>query len=138
MTRNDSEWLGMDKNLSLNFFTRNEVGIWSDSYLFGRIRSDSYHSARIRSECVGEGKVLALVQGTHVRTDGVANSRGQGSETGIAWDSGKKTRRPESYPALVKAQLPVMLRGWEEALGHLVLHWVAAWCETKCGPDLLW
>src|SRR5271155_1789528 len=56
--RNDSEWLGMDKNLSLNIFTRNEVGIWSDSYLFGRIRSDSYHSARIRSECVGEGKVL--------------------------------------------------------------------------------
>jgi hypothetical protein len=40
--------LGMDKNLSLKFFTRNEVGIWSDSYLFGRIRS----------ECVGEGKVL--------------------------------------------------------------------------------
>src|SRR5271168_1081981 len=56
--RNDSEWLGMDKNMSLNFFTRNEVGIWSDSYLFGRIHSDSYHSARIRSECVGEGKVL--------------------------------------------------------------------------------
>src|SRR5271168_1848243 len=53
--------LGMDKNLSLNFFTRNEVGIWSDSYLFGRIRSDSYHSARIRSECVGEGKVLFKV-----------------------------------------------------------------------------
>src|ERR1700678_4527709 len=50
--------LGMDQNLSLNFFTRNEVGIWSDSYLFGWIRSDSYHSARIRSECVGEGKVL--------------------------------------------------------------------------------
>ena len=41
----------MAKNLSLNFFyffTRNEVGIWSDSY----------HSARIHSECVGEGKVL--------------------------------------------------------------------------------
>src|ERR1700678_1900923 len=49
MTRNDSEWLGMDKNLSLNFFTRNEVGIWSDSY----------HSGWIRSECVGEGKVLS-------------------------------------------------------------------------------
>src|ERR1700678_1811678 len=58
--RNDSEWLGMDKNLSLNFFTWNEVRIWLDSYLFGRIRSDSYHSARIRSECVGEGKVLIL------------------------------------------------------------------------------
>src|ERR1700678_2200615 len=58
--RNDSEWLGMDKNLSLNFFTWNEGGIWSDSYLFGRIRSDSYHSARIRSECVGEGKVLPI------------------------------------------------------------------------------
>ena len=43
--RNDSEKLGMAKNLSLNFFlffTRNEVGIWLDSY----------HSARIRSECV--------------------------------------------------------------------------------------
>ena len=41
----------MAKNLSLNlfyFFTRNEVGIWSDSY----------HSTRIHSECVGEGKVL--------------------------------------------------------------------------------
>ena len=49
--QNDSEKLGMAKNLSLNFFlffTRNEVGIWSDSY----------HSARIRLECVGEGKVL--------------------------------------------------------------------------------
>ena len=33
--RNDSEKLGMAKNLSLNFFlffTRNEVGIWLDSY----------------------------------------------------------------------------------------------------------
>ena len=44
----------MAKNLSLNFFyffTRNEVGIWSDSY----------HSARIRLECVGEGKVLIVI-----------------------------------------------------------------------------
>src|ERR1700678_3498929 len=81
--------------------------------------------------------VVALVQGTNVRTDGVANSRGQGNETGIDWECRKKTRRPESYPALVKAQLPVMLRGWEEALGHSVLHW-AAWCETKCGPNPLW
>ena len=51
-TWNDSEKLGMAKNLSLNFFyffTRNEVGIWSDSY----------HSAQIHSECVGEGKVLS-------------------------------------------------------------------------------
>ena len=51
--QNDSEKLGMAKNLSLNFFyffTRNEVGIWSDSY----------HSARIHSECVGEGKVLLV------------------------------------------------------------------------------
>ena len=51
--RNDSEKLGMAKNLSLNFFyffTWNEVGIWLDSY----------HSAQIRSECVGEGKVLGL------------------------------------------------------------------------------
>ena len=56
--RNDSEKLGMAKNLSLNFFlffTRNEVGIWLDSY----------HSARIRSECVGEGKVLVI---THMPT----------------------------------------------------------------------
>src|SRR5271168_4896305 len=68
----------------------------------------------------------------NVRTDGVANSRGQGNETGIDWECRKKTRRPESYPALIKARLPVMLRGWEEALGHLVLHWAAAWCETKC------
>ena len=50
MAWNDLEWLGMDKNLSLIFFTRNEVGIWSDSYLFGRIRS----------ECVGKGKVLVI------------------------------------------------------------------------------
>ena len=51
---NDSEKLGMAKNLSLNFFysfTRNEVRIWLDSY----------HSAQIRSECVGEGKVLEIV-----------------------------------------------------------------------------
>src|ERR1700678_3843193 len=82
--------------------------------------------------------VVALVQGTNVRTEGVANSRGQGNETGINWECRKKTRRPESYPALVKARLPVMLRGWEEALGHSVLHWAVAWCETKCGPDPLW
>src|SRR5271168_849519 len=82
--------------------------------------------------------VVALVQGTNVRTDGVANSWGQGNETGINWECRKNTRRPESYPALVKARLPVMLRGWEEALGHFVLHWAAAWCETKCGPDPLW
>lgn len=77
--------------------------------------------------------VVALVQGTNVRTDGVANSRGQGNETGIDWECRKKTRRPESYPALVKARLPVMLRGWEESLGQ-----AAAWCETKCRPDPLW
>src|SRR5271155_4226635 len=77
--------------------------------------------------------VVALVQGTNVRTDGVANSRGQGNETGINWECRKKTRRPESYPALVKARLPVMLRGWEESLGQ-----AAAWCETKCRPDPLW
>src|SRR5271168_1320440 len=82
--------------------------------------------------------VVALVQGTNVRTDGVANSQGQGNETGIDWECQKKTRRPESYPALVKARLPVMLRGWEESLGHLVLHWAAAWRETKCGPNPLW
>ena len=49
--RNDSEKLGMAKNLSLNFFyffTRNEVGIWSDLLRF----------LPFRSECVGEGKVL--------------------------------------------------------------------------------
>src|SRR5271168_2125029 len=77
--------------------------------------------------------VVALVQGTNVRTDGVANSRGQGNETGIDWECRKKTRRPESYPALVKARLPVMLQGWEESLGQ-----AAAWCETKCRPDPLW
>src|ERR1700678_1574065 len=77
--------------------------------------------------------VVALVQGTNVRTDGVAKSRGQGNETGIDWECRKKTRRPESYPALVKARLPVMLRGWEESLGQ-----AAAWCETKCRPDPLW
>src|ERR1700678_816762 len=82
--------------------------------------------------------MVALVQGTNVRTDRVANSRGQGNKTGIDWECRKKTRRRESYPALVKARLPVMLQGWEEALGHLVLHWAAAWCETKCGPDPLW
>src|SRR5271168_2009072 len=82
--------------------------------------------------------VVALVQGTNVRTDGVANSRGQGNKTGIDWECRKKTRRLESYPALVKARLPVMLWGWEEALGHSVLHLAAAWCETKCGPDPLW
>ena len=70
-TQNDSEKLGMAKNLSLNFFyffTWNEVGIWSDPLRFlpfcsefGRIHLDSYHSAQIRSECVGEGKVLEIV-----------------------------------------------------------------------------
>ena len=46
-TRNDSEKLGMAKNLSLNFilfyfifFTRNEVGIWSDPLGFLPFRSD--------------------------------------------------------------------------------------------------
>src|ERR1700678_3559907 len=77
--------------------------------------------------------VVALVQGTNVRTDVVANSRGQGNETGIDWECGKKTQRPELYPALVKARLPVMLRGWEESLGQ-----AATWCETKCRPDPLW
>src|ERR1700678_138501 len=77
--------------------------------------------------------VVALVQGTNGRTDGVANSQGQGNKTGIDWECRKKTRRPESYPALVKARLPVMLRGWEESLGQ-----AAAWCETKCRPDPLW
>src|SRR6202522_3351971 len=77
--------------------------------------------------------VVALVQGTNVRTDGVANSRGQGNETGIDWECRKKTRRPESCPALVKAQLPVMVLGGGESLGQ-----AAGWCETECGPDLLW
>src|SRR5580692_3376093 len=54
----------------------------------------------------------------------------QGNETGIDWECRKKTRRPELYPALVKARLPVMLQGWEESLGQ-----AAAWCETKCRPD---
>src|ERR1700678_4536723 len=71
--------------------------------------------------------VVALVQGTNVRADGVANSRGQGNETRIDWKCRKKTRRLESYLALVKARLPVMLRGWEESLRQ-----AAAWCETKC------
>ena len=60
-TQNDSEKLGMAKNLSLNFFlffTRNLVGFLPFCSKFGQIRSDSYHSAQIRSECVGEGKVL--------------------------------------------------------------------------------
>src|ERR1700678_3490444 len=82
--------------------------------------------------------VVALVQGTNVQTDGVANSRGQGNETRINLEGRKKNRRTGPYPALLKPRLPVMLRGWEEALGHSVLHWAAAWCETKCGPDPLW
>src|ERR1700678_1502627 len=77
--------------------------------------------------------VVALVQGTNVRTDGVVNSQGQGNETGIDWECRKKTRRPESYPALVKARLPVRLRGGGELLGQ-----AAPRRGTKCRPDPLW
>src|ERR1700679_1547739 len=49
--------------------------------------------------------VVALVQGTNMRTDGVANSRGQGNETGIDWECQKKTRRWGAYTHLEKPGL---------------------------------
>ena len=60
MARNDSEWLGMARNLTLCFFffTRTEVGIYSDSARILTIPLGSAQTAWIRSDCVGEGKVL--------------------------------------------------------------------------------
>src|ERR1700679_3409449 len=77
--------------------------------------------------------VAPLGRGATGRAGGVGDARGWGDETGVDWECRKKSRRLESYPALVKARLPVMLRRWEESLGQ-----AAAWCETKCRPDPLW